>query len=257
MRRLLQVSAGLLLVAAGAATAAAQREPTVQKELRERFGEWAERYPADMPSYSALETVEQTRWDRKGNAGEPRRAVFRYVLKRTGERREWVETRLAPEKENASTAAKGTNLVPSGREAPAFGNLPYDLFTKLPMLISRLATRNQEKMRFFFLPDETDAVSDLVVIGYRQMSGEGLMEVDGKPSYPTGRAWIDPEEGRVVRMEEEFGGKDTRYWIAIDNTLDQGERGWLPVKISIRLFEKGRLEVQNNYTYSEIRILKD
>jgi len=233
--------------------AAAQREPTVQKDLRERFGDWAERFPGDMPSYTALETVEQVRWDKKGLQTPPIQMSFRYTLRRVGEKQELVESRGPVAETSAAREGAGRNIVPAGRSGGAFGNHPYDLFEKLPLLVTRLATRYHEIMRYFFVPDETDTPNNFVVIGYRQIGGNGLMEVDRKPVFPSGRAWIDPEDGRLIRIEEEFGDRDTRYTLAIDNGAN--EKGWLPERITIRLFEKGRLVAQNVHTYSDFHIL--
>ncbi len=243
------VSAGLAL----AASVAAQREPTVQKDLRERFGEWAERFPAEMPSYTALEIIEQVRWDKKGQQSDPIQARFQYTFRRVGEKLEYSEARTAAGEEATASDGAGRKLVSTNRLGGAFGNHPHDLFEKLPLLVTRMATRYHEMMRYFFVPDETDTPNNFVIIGYRQIAGNGLMEVDRKPVFPSGRSWIDPEDGRLIRIEEEFGNKDTRYTIAIDNGA--AEKSWLPEKITVRLFEKGRLIAQNTHTYSEIRKL--
>jgi len=253
VRRAFSLTLLTLAVCIFAPGAAAQREPTVQKDLRERFGDWAERFPAELPSYSALETVEQTRWDKKGQQGEPVTAVFRYTFRRTGEGNEFAESRSAVTAEAATDGGGKRNVVPSGRLGAAFGNHPHDLFQKLPLMVTRLATRYHEIMRYFFVPDETDTPNNFVIIGYRQIGGNGLMEVDRKAVFPTGRAWIDPEDGRLIRIEEEFGDRDTRYTIAIDNST--GEKGWLPERIIVRLFEKGRLVSQNVHTFSDFRKL--
>lgn len=241
----------LLLVAAPCVSA--QREPTVQKDLRERFGEWADRFPAELPSYTALELVEQTRWDRKGQPSDPIRAAFRYTFRRIADRQEFAESRSPAKEEGAAGHGAGANLV--ARASGSFGNHPVDIFEKLPLMVTRLALRNHERMRYFFVPEETETPNDYVVIGYRQIAGNGLMEVDRKSVFPAGRAWIDPEDGRLVRIEEEFGDRDTRYTIAIDNAKE--EKGWLPERITVRLFEKGRLIAQNVHTYSDFRKLVD
>lgn len=228
----------------------AQREPAVQKDLRERFGEWADRFPAELPSYTALETVEHTRWDRKGQQSQPVTAAFRYSFRRSPEKGDLVENRTATDDAAGGNPPKA-NLVPAGRATSAFSHLPYDVFEKLPLIVTRMALRNHERMRYFFAQDETDTPSNFVIVGYRQTGGNGLMEVDGKAVFPYGRAWIDPEDGRLIRIEEEFGNRDTRYTIAIDNLAD--EKSWLPERITIRLFDKGRLVAQNIHTYSDFR----
>ena len=248
----------LLWLAAGLVPsgAAAQREPTVQKDLRERFGEWAEKFPDELPSYSALETVEQIRFDRKGQQSDPVRATFRYIFRRVPDKQEFSESRGAPA-ETEVAPAKGNGAGPNMARAASgsFGNHPVDLFEKLPLMVTRLALRNHERMRYFFVPDETDTPNNFVIIGYRQIAGNGLMEVDRKAVFPTGKAWIDPEDGRLIRIEEEFGDKDTRYSIAIDNAAN--EKGWLPERITVRWFEKGRLVAQNTHTYTDFRKLVD
>ncbi len=254
MMRMRRFSAILACVAAVwllAAVALAQREPTVQKDLRERFGDWAERFPAELPDYTAIETVEHVRWDKKGQQTEPIKAVFQYTFRREGEKKEFTESRSAVAEESGVDGGK-RNLIAS-RSNAAFGNHPHDTFEKLPLMVTRMATRYHEMMRYFFVPDETDTPSNFVIIGYRQTSGNALMEVDRKPAFPSGRAWIDPEDGRLIRIEEEFGDRDTRFTIAIDNAT--GEKGWLPEKITVRVFEKGRLVSQNTHTFTNFRKL--
>lgn len=255
MRHRIQVVTVLTLVALGADDTRAQREPTVQKELRERFGEWAERFPAELPSYTALETIEHVRWDRKGQQTDPVKVAFRYSFRRLGEKREFAESRAAAKEEVTAGDGAKSNLVVSSRASAAFGNLPHDAFEKLPLLVTRMALRNHERIRYFFAQEETETPTNFVIVGYRQMSGNGLMEVDRKAVFPSGRAWIDPEDGRLVRIEEEFSDKNTRFSIAIDNTGD--EKDWLPARITIRLFEKGRLIAQNVHTYTDVRKLSE
>jgi hypothetical protein len=237
-----------------AAPAWAQREPTVQKDLRERFGEWAEKFPAEIPNYTALETVEQVRFDKKGQQTDPVKAVFRYAFRRASDKQEFIESRSAAEEPAQPGSGTKAGLL-AGRAGAAFGSLPSDGFEKMPLMVTRMALRNHERMRYFFVADETDTPNDFVIIGYRQIAGHGLMEVDRKAVFPSGRAWIDPEDGRLVRIEEEFGDKDTRYSIAVENGA--AEKGWLPQRVIVRLFEKGRLVAQNTHTYMEIHRLQD
>lgn len=252
MTRTVRFLAMLAALAFTTPGALAQREPTVQKDLRERFGDWAEKFPAEMSSYSALETIEQVRWDKKGQQTGPVKAVFRYAFRRMGEKQEFTESRAAANDQSAAGNAK-SSLVTANRVTSAFGSLSPDQFGKLPLMVTRVALRNHERMRYYFVPDETDTPGNFVIIGYRQIGGNGLMEVDRKEVFPSGRAWIDPEDGRLIRIEEEFGDKDTRYSIAIDNSL--ADKGWLPERITVRLFEKGRLVAQNTHTYTEIHKL--
>ncbi len=244
--------------------ARAQREPPVQKELMERFGEWADNYTASLPSYTALETVRQTRFGRRGNASDERSASYDYTFQRA------AESSGAFEESRAPAAAGENGDKPSGRlrDEPSVG-----LFSKAALLVTRFATRYHSRMKYFFVPEHPDAISEFVVVGYRQTSGEGLMEVDGKLVFPAGRAWIDPNDGKIIRLEEEFGnvGK-TRYFISVDFAVvselgrhagelarhdDEAARGaWLPARVTVRIFDKDRLELQNEYTYSAFRPLK-
>jgi hypothetical protein len=257
LRSRLCVLAGLAALLTPVAPVCAQREPEVQKELRERFGEWAEQYAATVPSYTATETVELTRFKR-GEAQSPQRLAFRYSLRRyPAKPRELVESRqqLPAEASPVPPGAQSTSAVP-GRGGDT---LPRELndssFSKLFLLPTRLATRSHEIMKYFFAQDDTDRPGDTVLVGYRQFTGDGLLELEGKLVFPTGRAWIDPETGRPTRMEEEFGAKDIRYWVAVDFAAEGPH--WLPSHVSIRVFEKGRLTSQTNYAYESIRILKE
>lgn len=227
--------------------ALAQREPTVQKELIERFGEWADNYTASIPSYTALETVRQTRFGRRGKPSDERAATYDYTLQRV------AESSGAFEESRAPAAAGENGDKPSGklRDESSIG-----LFSKAALLVTRFGTRYHSRMKYFFVPEHPDATSEFVVVGYRQTSGEGLMEVDGKLVFPVGRAWIDANDGKIIRLEEEFGdvGK-MRYSISVDFTDDAATRAWLPARVTVRIFDKDRLELQNEYTYSAFRPL--
>lgn len=234
----------------------AQREPPVQKELMERFGEWADHYTASLPSYTALETVRQTHFGRRGNASDERAAAYDYTFQRA------AESSGAFEESRAPAAAGENGDKPSGRLRD---EASVGLFSKAALLVTRFATRYHARMKYFFVPEHPDAISEFVVVGYRQSSGEGLMEVDGKLVFPAGRAWIDPNDGKIIRLEEEFGnvGK-TRYSISVDFAVvseltrrnDDADTGaWLPARVTVRIFDKDRLELQNEYTYSAFRPL--
>ncbi len=246
MPRAIHLASVLAVLALAPAAALAQREPPVQKELRDRFGEWAEYYTASLPSYTATETVRQTEFNRRGRSNTERVATYQYTLKHFADgAREFEESR-----ERAAAAQKG-----DGAGKPPDEN-SIGLFSKAVLLVTRFAPRYHDRISYFFVPEHPDSISTFVVVGYRQTSGEGLMEVDGKAVYPAGRAWIDPDTGKVSRIEEEFGhvGK-TRYTISVDFEDDSATRAWLPARVTVRHFDKERLELQNEYTYSAYRPL--
>ena len=226
----------------------AQREPPVQKELVERFGEWAEAYVAALPSYTAYESVRQTHFGRRGAVSSQRSANYQYTFRRSAENpREFEESRTR------IAASEGVNGASAGKPPDESS---IGLLSKAALLVTRFAPRYQERMKYFFVPDHPDSVSNFVIVGYRQTSGAALMEVNGKEAFPTGRAWMDPDDGRIVRIEEEFGqvGK-TRYFVAVDFAADPITGAWLPEKITMRIFANNRLELQNEYSYSAFRPL--
>jgi hypothetical protein len=242
IQRGLVAAACLLLPVA----ALAQREPPVQKELRERFGEWADAYVAALPSYTAQEAVRQTRYNRRGNPSSERAANYQYTLKRSAENpREFEESRTPV------SAAEGGNGATSSRPPDESS---IGLFAKAALLVTRFAPRYHDRITYFFVPEHAEVSSEFVIVGYRQTSGSGLMEVDGKEVFPTGRAWINPDDGSILRIEEEFGhmGK-TRYAVIVDFASDSATRAWLPSRVTLRIFDKDRLELQNEYSYSAFR----
>jgi len=246
MSRALHIGIALAIWLAVPTAALAQREPPVQKELRERFGEWADFYTAGLPSYSAQETVRQTEFGRRGRSSAERTATYQYTLKHYADgAREFEESR---ERTTSAEKGDGTAKPPDERT--------IGLFSKAILLVTRFATRYHDRITYFFAPEHPDSISEFVVVGYRQTSGEGLMEVDGKAVYPSGRAWIDPNTGKVIRIEEEFGniGK-TRYSISVDFDDDDATKSWLPTRVTVRHFDKERLELQNEYIYSAFRPL--
>lgn len=228
--------------------ALAQREPPVQKELVERFGEWADAYVAALPSFTAHESVRQTHFGRRGTVSSVRSGAYQYTLKRSAENpREFEESRTR------ITAVESGNGATSGKppEESSIG-----LFSKAALLVTRFAPRYHERMKYFFVPDHPESVSNFVIVGYRQTSGSALMEVNGKEAFPIGRAWMDPNDGRIVRIEEEFGERGkTRYSVSVDFAADPVTNAWLPEKITVRIFDNNRLELQNEYSYSAFRPL--
>jgi hypothetical protein len=254
-------------VATGAeAGEVAQREPPIPKELRERMGEWAEYFLSKSPSYAAEETLFQTLYEKRGSSkrvitsdylcvrmeGEAReRWEFRDVLTVDGKEMQKPEKRA--EKWPKIVAARLSKDIAALMEGPGKYLIAPEEFSGLALLVGRLATRHQEKMNYFFAQDTSDAGSRNVLVGYRQVTGEGLLVVDGKPVYPAGQAWVDPDTGHVVRIEEEFEHKQVRYWTAVEFAQAEALDAWLPREITVRVFEKGRLTQESVYSYDNFR----
>ncbi|HEX9759883.1 MAG TPA: hypothetical protein VGA40_03140 [Candidatus Acidoferrales bacterium] len=267
--RVIVPAALALAVLLAAAPARAQREPRVPPELIERVGEWAERYLASFPAYAAEETLVQTRWDRSRRESS-RRIISVYMVMRLADNpRELAEFRdvvavdekifQSPEERIAKwekiAAARTRSEITALVEDPGRHRFSSDWFASLGLLVSRVATRHHSKMRYFFPADVSEVVTRNVLIGYRQNDGTGLMEIDGRAIYPMGTAWVEPDDGHVVRIEEEFEHKGKRYHIAVD-FVESDEVGALtPGHIVVRFFERGRLTLQNSYTYSKFRPL--
>lgn len=231
---LLAISGAWLLC--GASPSRAQREPPVQKELLERVGFWAERYLKDPPEFTATETRREGRPGKRG-VMETREVVSRYVARRDAEARETVSVdgREAPAKAHENTG----NLLPERISGPL-------------SLVSRLARETQLRMRYFFAADTADVEvsGDEVVLGYRPLEGEALAEVDGRNVWGSGQAWVHPDDGHIVRAEETFEFKGTRYSTAVDFFFEEELKAWVPRQIVVRLFEKGRMQAERVYTYS-------
>lgn len=244
----------------------AQREPPIPKELRERMGEWAEYFLSKSPSYAAEETLFQTLYEKRGSSkrvitsdylcvrmeGEAReRWEFRDVLTVDGKEMQKPEKRA--EKWPKIVAARLSKDIAALMEGPGKYLIAPEEFSGLALLVGRLATRHQEKMNYFFAQDTSDAGSRNVLVGYRQVTGEGLLVVDGKPVYPAGQAWVDPDTGHVVRIEEEFEHKQVRYWTAVEFAQAEALDAWLPREITVRVFDKGRLTQESVYSYDNFR----
>jgi hypothetical protein len=260
----------LCLLVAAAPQARAQREPPVPKELLERVADRAEQFLAEFGNYAAEETLDQTRWEGKRRRETKRQIVSDYLVVRLPENpRELAEFRdvvsvdgkekLSAEARSAKwpkiVAAKGRSEIVALVEDPAKYRLSSEDFASPGLLVSRLARRYQDRMRYFFAQDTSDIASKHVLVGYRQVAGEGLMEVEGKPVYPRGQAWIEPDDGHVLRVEEEFEHKSTRYSVAVDFGPSDELGAWVPQGVTVRVFEKGHLALQNIYTYANFRRL--
>ncbi len=266
-----RISLALFALAALVVTASpafAQRDPPISKELLERVGDWAEAYLDSSPNFAAEETLSQTQREKHG--GVARRIVCDYFSLRLAssprDRSEFRDVLSVDGKEIQSTAkreAKWPRLVgaQSSREFSALVEGPgkYALapeqFSGLDRLAGRLAVRYQDRMRYFYAQDTSETPSRNVLIGYRQQSGEGLVVVDGKAVPVSGQAWVDPDTGRIVRIEEEVNSKVARYWIAVDFADAPPLDAWLPSAITVRVFEKGRLALESAYSYSNFRLL--
>jgi len=234
----------------------------------ERAGDRADRFLAEFGNYTAEETLEQIRWEGKRRTEVRRRIVSDYFVVRLPENpRELQEFRdvvSVDDKEklgSVARAAKWPKLVAAKTRAeiaalvedPQKYRLFPEHFSNLGLLVSRMATRHQDKMKYFFAQDTSEGASRTALVGYRQVSGTGLMDVDGKPVYPSGRAWIEPDDGHIVRIEEEFEHDKTRYSVAVDYGLSDELNAWVVQSITVRIFEKGRLVMQNVYVYSNFR----
>ena len=238
------------------------------KELLERAGDWADRFLAEFGNYTAEETFDQTRWEGKRRSEVKRRIVSDYFIVRLpGSPRELQEFRdvvSVDDKEKLSDSARAVKwpklmaATTAGEfealvEDPQKYRMSPEHFGKLGLLVSRLAPRYQGKMKYFFAQDNSEVVSRTALVGYRQVSGEGLMEVDGKPVAPSGQAWVEPDDGHIVRIEEEFQHDKTHYSVAVDYAMADGLNAWVVETVTIRIFEKGRLVMQNIYGYSNFR----
>ena len=256
---------GLAAFAISAAPLPAQREPTVSKELLERVGDWAEFYLDRSPSFAAEETLSQ-RGKRAGSrqivsdyfslrfvASSRDHAEFRDVLSVDGKEMQSAAARNA--KWPRLLAAQSWKDVEALMQSPAKFELVPEQFSGLDRLASRFAVRYQERMRYFYAQDTSDPPSPHVLIGYRQNSGVGLAEVEGKLVPVSGQALVDPDTGRIVRIEEEIRVKQTMYSTSVEFALAPELDLWLPSTITVRVFEKGRLELESTYSYSNFRSL--
>ncbi len=259
---------GLAALAVIATPALAQRDQTVSKELLERVGDWAEINLDRSPSFAAEETLSQTQRDKRGGAARTivsdyfslrlssssrDRAAFRDVLSVDGKQIQSAAARDA--KWPRILAAKSWTEFATLVEGPGKYELAPEQFSGLDRLAGRLAARYQGRMRYFYAQDTSDLPSRNVLIGYRQISGEGLALVDGKPVTVSGQAWVDPDTGRLVRIEEEVASKVARYWTAVEFANVPPLDAWLPSTITVRVFEKGRLALESIYAYSNFRSL--
>jgi hypothetical protein len=220
---------------------AAQREPSAPKELVERIGAWSEVFLTRCPSFVATETRQEYRMGRKGSAGPAQTFVAEYEFRRDDSGQPLESWRpLAAD-------AKGAKGKPAESAARPVG--PQNPVT----LVARLAERNLDKMRFFFPQDTSETLSDYVLVGYRQTEGEGLAEMEGKPVYPRGQVWVDPDNGRIVRIEDEVSYKGARFTAEVEFGDENEMKAWLPRQIILRTFEKNRLQQQVVITYNGFR----
>lgn len=228
--------AGVIVVAAS--DAGAQREPRAPKELVERVGAWAEVFLMYGPEYTAMETLEETRGGKKPSK---RVTVAEYAVRR----------------EDGGRLTESRKLISvDGQDAKPGDKLPDISGLHNPFVIaSQLAERNASRMRLVFAQDTSDVGvgGDYILLGYRQVDGEGLAEVDGKPVYPRGQAWVDPNDGHIWRIADEVTHKDKRYTTTVEFSQENELKTWLPQQITIRVFGKGRMEQQVVINYSSFR----
>lgn len=268
----LVLGCALLLAGLGCAVpgAAAQKEPPVPKELLERVAAWAENFLNSPVSYAAEETLQQTHYGRRGTAGGRRLIVadYFYVRSRTNPRetaelRDLLAVDGKPAQTTAEREAKWARIAAARSAAeiaalltdPVKQRLSPERFAGLRRLAGRFAERNWERMKYFFAQDTSDPPSRHVLVGYRQVAGEGLMVVDDRPVAPRGQAWIEPDDGHIARIEEEFQLKDEAYYIAVEFGRPEELGAWAPTAVTVRVFEKGRMVLDNQYSYTNFRRL--
>ncbi len=252
-----------------------QREQAVPKELLERLADTAEQFVAGYQNYAAEETLVQTKFDKKGNIEAQKKIVSDFVVLRVGgppqaggagellELRDVISAdgkEVQPlEKRNAKWAKVTSSVTRQELIAlfqdPVSHSLFPDHFAHLGLLVTRFAQRNREKLKIFFAPDSSDAAANRVLIAYRQVAGEGLFSLEGKSVPTSGQAWVDPDTGAIYRMEESFNDKSARYWVGVDFTRDTKENSTMLLRVVVRIFQKGRLETQSEYSYGAFRAL--
>jgi hypothetical protein len=66
---------------------------------------------------------------------------------------------------------------------------------------------------------------------------------------------VDPDSGRIQRIEEQLRTKNANYWIAVDFAAASPLDAWLPASITVRVVEKGRIAMESVYEYSNFRSL--
>ena len=238
------------------------------KELLERVDAAAERFLAEYQNFAAVETLQQTLWTRGGKSAQKRQIVSEYwLLRLLSNPRELAEFRdvvsvdgqakqdaaLREQKRAKISAATPRGEIVALIEDPTKYRLGSERLANAALLVTRLTARHADKLRFFFAQDTSDVPTETVLLGYRQFTGDGLIEVDGAAVYPTGQAWVEPNTGRVHRIEEEFRQKNTRYWVAVEFGDERVAGAWLPQQITVRIFEKGKLAREDVYLYANYR----
>lgn len=260
--------AGMFLAVLAAGAPVQQREPPVPKELLDRASWWVERFVSAYHGLAAEELLVQTRWDRRGRVSAERRILSDYFLARFPPAGELTELRdavrvdereLAGEAERrrkwpqlaaARTRAEMAALV----DDPEKHRLAPEVFGHLGLLATRFSERNRERIRYFFVPDTSDTGSALTPVGYRQWDGPSLVAPDAGV-YPAGVAWIDPDDGHIGRIVDEFKLKNVAYSVEVEYGFEPALDAWVPLRAIIRVFDKGRLAEQNVYSYFRYRRL--
>jgi hypothetical protein len=258
---------GLLAASAGGALVQ-QREPPVPKELLDRTSWWVERFLAGYQGLAAEELLVQTRWDRRGRVSAERRIISDYFLVRFPSAGELAELRDAvqvDERELASEAErrrKWPQLLAARSRAelaalvddPEKHRLAPEVFGNLGLLATRFSERNRDRVRYFFAQDTSDAGAALTPVGYRQWDGASLVAPD-TDAYPAGVAWIDPDDGHIGRIVDEFKLKNAAYSVEVEYGPEPALGVWVPLRAIVRVFDKGRLAEQNVYSYFRYRRL--
>jgi hypothetical protein len=242
----------------------------VQKELLDRISFWVERFVENSDGWVAVETLEQSRWGKKMKPEARRVITSDYYLVRLpsgGPLREFrdalaVDDRPLPtaverqQKQSQLAAAATAEAFAALLTDPAPHRLHPDQFALLPLLVTRFAERYRDRVKYFFAPERGDPPVDRVLIGYRQFSGEGLMDLGGQAVYPSGVAWVEPNRGAITRIVEDLRSKQTEYTLEVEFEHLEPAGLWLPSRVLVRILEKGHLRWQNEYRYHDWRPLR-
>ncbi len=259
-----------LLFWLGLLARAAQLELPVQKELLDRISFWVERFVENSDGWVAIETLEQSRWGKKMHPEARRVITSDYYLVRLpsgGPLREFrdtlaVDDRPLPtaverqQKRSQLAAAATAEAFAALLTDPALHRLHPDQFALLPLLVTRFAERYRDRVKYFFAPERGDPPADRVLVGYRQFSGKGLMDLGGQAVYPSGVAWVEPNRGAITRIVEDLRSKQTEYTLEVEFAPLESSGVWLPSRVLVRILEKGQLRWQNEYRYHDWRPLR-
>jgi hypothetical protein len=224
--------AALFLLAVCTVTAARRADPSLRTVLS-RLETYVERYEGDLSSLVAKERYVQTVSGRAAPPRESRTLISDFLFFRSpGRYGPWLGFRDVLEVDGAPVARQGERLrdivaSPESAESRAMTmaleNARYNIgrfarTVNVPVCVVGWMHKDMRDRFSFKREGDEDLVGVRAWrIAFREKDRPTIVRTpEGRPVFSTGRIWVDPDDGRIMRTEQQNAIDKLRVTILVD-----------------------------------------